>query len=57
MGAQICVLNKIDLATVAGGPDRIEISAQISDGAYLLVYEIDAEGYVYITGRKKEIIV
>ena len=28
--------------------DRIEISARLSNSAYLLVYEIDAEGYVHV---------
>jgi tRNA modification GTPase len=37
MGAQICVLNKIDLATVSGGPDRIEISAKTGEGIDRLI--------------------
>jgi tRNA modification GTPase len=37
MGAQICVLNKVDLATVSGGPDRIEISAKTGEGIDRLI--------------------
>jgi tRNA modification GTPase len=36
-GGQICVLNKIDLATVSGGPDRIEVSAKTGAGLDALI--------------------
>ncbi|HEX9751946.1 MAG TPA: GTPase, partial [Methyloceanibacter sp.] len=36
-GGQICVLNKIDLATVSGGPDRIEVSAKTGAGLEALI--------------------
>jgi tRNA modification GTPase len=39
---QICVLNKIDLARVSGGPDRIEISAQTGEGLDRLIAELKA---------------
>ncbi len=35
--AQICVLNKIDLAKVSGGPDRIEVSAKTGAGLEALI--------------------
>ncbi|MBC8012628.1 MAG: tRNA uridine-5-carboxymethylaminomethyl(34) synthesis GTPase MnmE [Methyloceanibacter sp.] len=37
MRAQITVLNKIDLARVSGGPDRIEVSAKTGAGLYALI--------------------
>jgi len=36
-GGQICVLNKIDLATVSGGPDCIEVSAKTGAGLDALI--------------------
>jgi len=36
-GGQICVLNKIDLATVSGGPDCIEVSAKTGAGQDALI--------------------
>ena len=36
-GGQICVLNKIDLATVSCGPDRIEVSAKTGAGLDALI--------------------
>jgi tRNA modification GTPase len=42
MGAQICVLNKVDLASVSGGPDRIEISAKTGEGLDRLIAALEA---------------
>jgi len=39
----ITVLNKIDLATVAGGPDRIEVSAKTGEGIDRLVQALEEE--------------
>ncbi|MCJ7526838.1 MAG: tRNA uridine-5-carboxymethylaminomethyl(34) synthesis GTPase MnmE [Methyloceanibacter sp.] len=41
-GGQVCVLNKIDLATVASGPDRIEISAKTGAGVDRLIAALAA---------------
>jgi len=41
-GGQVCVLNKIDLATVASGPDRIEISAKTGAGVDPLIAALAA---------------
>ncbi len=39
---QICVLNKIDLARVSGGPERIEISARTGEGLDRLIAALKA---------------
>ncbi|MGZ8417354.1 MAG: tRNA uridine-5-carboxymethylaminomethyl(34) synthesis GTPase MnmE [Methyloceanibacter sp.] len=39
---QICVLNKIDLARVSGGPERIEISARTGEGLDHLIAALKA---------------
>ena len=39
---QICVLNKIDLARVSGGPERIEISARTGEGLDQLIAALKA---------------
>ena len=41
-GGEVCVLNKIDLATVASGPDRIEISAKTGAGVDRLIAALAA---------------
>lgn len=40
--AQLCILNKIDLARVSGGPDRIEISAKTGEGLDRLIAVLQA---------------
>ena len=42
VGAQICVVNKIDLARVQGGPERIEISAKTGEGLDGLIAALEA---------------